>query len=170
MSPERLRCRYWGLTVDGARRSPPTRLSLRPSHTLTQRLKVKPLTASVDCNYCYNHHMTGMANTAPRPCLFTHSQSHSHSLTITCTCCCDGIYGAQGLKISHAHSLILSISDTESGGAQVLDSADEALVRTAADKVCRMRYQGNTHEQQLELSRLACGMLPAEVSSYICGF
>ena len=54
------------------------------------------------------HDMTGMANTAPRPCLFTHSQSHSHSLTITCTCCCDGIYGAQDLKISHAQSLILS--------------------------------------------------------------
>ena len=35
-------------------------------------------------------------------------QAHSHSLTITCTCCCDGIYGAQDLKISHAHSLILS--------------------------------------------------------------
>ena len=35
------------------------------------------------------------------------SHSHSHTLTITCTCCCDGIYGAQDLKISHAHSLIV---------------------------------------------------------------
>ena len=32
---------------------------------------------SVDCNSCYNHHMAGMANTAPRPCL--HTITHSHT-------------------------------------------------------------------------------------------
>ena len=55
-------------------------------------------------------HMAGMANTAPRPCLFTHSQSHTHIPTISCTCCYDEIKGIQDLKIySHADSLSLSL-------------------------------------------------------------
>ena len=59
---------------------------------------------------CDNYHMAGMANTAPRPCLFTHSQSHTHTLTISCTCCYDEIKGIQDLKIySNADSLILSL-------------------------------------------------------------
>ena len=42
----------------------------------------------------------------PEPC----SGSLSPSLTVTFTCSCDGIKGAQDLKISHAHSLILSLA------------------------------------------------------------
>merc|ERR1712166_785349 len=66
----------------------------------------------VDCNSCYNHHMAGMGNTAPRPCLFTHSQSHSHILSLSpvpVLGCYDVICGAQDGKMmcSHAHSLIL---------------------------------------------------------------
>ena len=35
--------------------------------------------------------------------------TYSHTLTITCTCCYDEIKGTQDPKISHAHSLILSL-------------------------------------------------------------
>ena len=38
------------------------------------------------------------------------SLSLTHCRLYLCACCCDGIYGAQDLKISHAHSLILSVS------------------------------------------------------------
>ena len=36
--------------------------------------------------------------------------TYSHTFTIACTCCSDEIKGTQDLKISHAHSLILSHS------------------------------------------------------------
>ena len=53
--------------------------------------------------------MAGMANTAPRPCLFTHSQSHTHihSLSLVLV----AMMKSKELKTkiySHAHSLILS--------------------------------------------------------------
>ena len=53
--------------------------------------------------------------TAPRPCLFTHSQSHTHNHTFTYThypvYCYDEVKGIQDLKIySHADSLIPSLS------------------------------------------------------------
>ena len=89
---------YHCLTV-----SLPHRITASPSHCLTVSLitasvlgslgslpRLTPLTASVrfipvsvDCNSCYNCHMAGMANTAPRPCLFTHSQSHTHIHSLT---------------------------------------------------------------------------------------
>ena len=83
-----------------------------------QRLKVKPLTASVrfipvgvDCNSCYNHHMAGMANTAPRPCLFTLTQSHTHTLTHSLSLVLVFMIKSKELKtkIYHTHSLILSL-------------------------------------------------------------
>ena len=81
-----------------------------------QRLKVKPLTASVrfipvgvDCNSCDNHHMAGMANTAPRPCLFTLTHSHTHTQCLSLLLV---MIKSKELKtkISHTHSLILSLS------------------------------------------------------------
>ena len=51
-------------------------------------------------------HSPQLSSTMP---LYTLTITLSHTLTITCTCCCDGIYGAQDRKISHAHSLILSL-------------------------------------------------------------
>ena len=48
----------------------------------------------------YNHHIAGISNTAPRPCLFTHSQSHSHHLSAHYTCCYDEINGIQEFKNS----------------------------------------------------------------------
>ena len=36
--------------------------------------------------------------------------THTLTFTCTCACCCDGTYGDQDHKISHAHSLILSLS------------------------------------------------------------
>ena len=46
-----------------------------------QRLKVK----TADCQYSIYSCLesAGMANTAPRPCLFTLTQSHTHTLTHT---------------------------------------------------------------------------------------
>ena len=63
---------------------------------------------TLDCNSCYNHHMAGMANTAPRPCLFTHSLSHSHIHSLSPVLILVEIKGTQDHKISHAHSLILT--------------------------------------------------------------
>lgn len=67
---------------------------------------------------------------------------------------------AQQIGIERAHRMAPILAN-EAG--IVLDATDEALVREAADTVCRLRYQGNSHQEQRELSRLASGLLPAEV-------
>ena len=63
-----------------------------------------------------------------------HSQSHSHSLTITCICCCDGIYRAQGLKISCSFSDSLSHCDY---ARQVRKTAEIVLVARAVMEAAR---------------------------------
>ena len=45
----------------------------------------------------------------------------------------------------------------------MLESEEEKKVRESADKCCRLRYQGNTHEDPIEMSRMAAGLLPNEV-------
>ena len=56
---------------------------------------------------CYNHHMAGMANTAPRPCLFTHSQSHSHIHSLSPVLVLVVVMGSMELKTSRSLMLIL---------------------------------------------------------------
>ena len=46
---------------------------------------------------------------APQPCLFTHSQSHSHIHSLSPVLILVEIKGTQDHKISHAHSLILTL-------------------------------------------------------------
>ena len=63
---------------------------------------------SVDCNSCYNHHMAGMANTAPRPCLFTLTQSHTHTHSLSLVLVVMIKSKELKTKISLTHSLIPS--------------------------------------------------------------
>ena len=55
-------------------------------------------------------HMAGMANTAPRPCLFTHSQSHTHIHSLSLVRVAMMRSKELKTKTSHAHSLIPSHS------------------------------------------------------------
>ena len=81
-----------------------------------QRLSAVSVTVSLPCSirWCQVlYHWRCLllcVTTAPRLCLFTHSESHTRLPTIFCTCCCDEIKGVQDLKIySHADFLILSL-------------------------------------------------------------
>ena len=66
---------------------------------------------------------------------------------------------AQQIGIERAHKMAIFANDT----GETLDVDDEQRVRDAADHACRLRYQGNSPEEQIEMARLAAGMLPAEI-------
>jgi len=68
---------------------------------------------------------------------------------------------AQQIGIERAHDM--QIFRNSSG--ETLDPADEAKILESADRCCRLRYQGNTTADQLELARLAAGSLPATIVS-----
>jgi len=66
---------------------------------------------------------------------------------------------AQQIGIERAHNM--QIFNSTKG--LYLEPSDEAKVRESADRCCRLRYQGNGDEDQIEMARLASGVLPVEV-------
>ena len=75
--------------------------------------------------------MAGMANTAPRPCLFTHSQPHTHIHSLSLVLVAMMKSKEFKTKISHAHSLILSRSIGISGHTLFIncDGVSDELVQ-----------------------------------------
>ena len=83
--------------------------SSRLQQAASKELALERETASEKLAKLQTDRAHAMAVTLTLTLTSSHHSSLTHSLTITCTCCCDRIYGAQDLKISHAHSLILSL-------------------------------------------------------------